>query len=119
MRRYIAAAATLLSCFGCTNESIVVGPNGPATMTVRSVVPTNGSAGDFVTIHGVNFSGLGAPFSVSFNGAVAWLEDYSDSVLTVRVPPDATTGPLRVLAPNDSATVPYSRSCLRVERTHA
>jgi len=105
MWRYIAATA-LLVCSGCTNESIVVGPNGPAAMTIRAVVPDNGAAGDFVTVHGTGFSDLRAPYPVSFNGALAWIEDYEDSVLTVRVPPDATTGPLRILTPNDSASGP-------------
>lgn len=75
-------------------------------MTIRSVVPAGGTAGDFVTIYGTKFSDLRFPYPVSFNGARAWIEEYSDSVLIVRVPPDASTGSLRVLTPDDSATGP-------------
>jgi hypothetical protein len=105
MLRNLVVASTLLLCLSCTNESVIVGPIGPI-LSIRAIVPDQGTPGDFVTIYGAGLSDLRLPYAVSFNGATAWPESYSDTVVIVRVPLDASTGPLRVLTENDSVIGP-------------
>ena len=64
--------------------------------------PTNGPAGTMVTIDGVNFSGVTA---VRFGtGSAPNVSLVSLTQIRAMVPPDATTGPIRVMTPNGAGT---------------
>jgi hypothetical protein len=63
--------------------------------------PTGGSAGNSVTIAGVNFSGT---TGVTFNGLNAVFTVDSDLQISATVPAGATTGPIQVVKPTGTAT---------------
>jgi hypothetical protein len=92
--------------------------------TITSISPTSATAGDFVTIRGVNFGNqdpYGPPGRVSFNGALSaatvylgggryqWSGAWYDTQIDVQIPQDATSGPLQVLGLNGtpSNAVPF------------
>jgi phosphatidylinositol-3-phosphatase len=78
-------------------------PNGIATPapTVTGLAPTSGTAGDTVTIDGMNLTDT---FSVTFNGAEATFSVIDDSTVMATVPGSATTGSVTVTTPGGAAT---------------
>jgi len=72
-----------------------------AAPSITGFTPTTGSAGDPVTITGMNFAAVD---SVRFNGAPASFTITDDSSITATVPPGATTGPVTVSSPGGTAT---------------
>ena len=68
---------------------------------ITSFSPSSGSAGNVVTINGVNFSGA---TGVTFNGLNAVFTIGSDVQISAIVPAGATTGPIQVVKPSGTAT---------------
>ena len=71
------------------------GGSGPAIGTVS---PGLGPEGTVVTIRGRSFGSTAEMGGVSFNGVWAAASSWSDGEIRVRVPADATTGPVVVTA---------------------
>ncbi len=71
--------------------------------TIISFSPTSGVTGTIVTITGSNFSTTIADNIVSFNGINATVTAATETVLTVLVPPTATTGSVNVSIGSDQA----------------
>src|SRR5262245_57584892 len=67
-----------------------------AAPTVTSFVPALGKPGTQVTING---SGFSTATQVRFDTAVADFSAASETQMIATVPPDATTGPIRVTNP--------------------
>jgi hypothetical protein len=74
----------------------------PAGPVIGSIAPVSGPVGTLVFIAGFNFDNP----SVFFNGVKAQILTGSSSstLLSVNVPPGATTGPITVTTPNGTAT---------------
>ncbi|MGD1893512.1 MAG: IPT/TIG domain-containing protein, partial [Cyclobacteriaceae bacterium] len=90
---FFIAFLLLLSC----DESETTDPPPPEPEpTITSISPTSGSVGDEVTITGTNFSSTLNENTVTFNVAEAAVEVASATQLIVKVPEDATTGPVAV-----------------------
>lgn len=64
-------------------------------LTVTLISPSTASIGSFVTIEGTGFNALGGN-TVLFNGVSAPVESSTVTSVTVKVPDDATTGPVTV-----------------------
>jgi hypothetical protein len=98
-----------------TGPIAVTNPDGTATSatdftvtgagapTITSFNPTSGPVGTSVRINGTNFTGATA---VSFNNvnAPGFAVNGAGTRITVAVPTDATTGPIRVTTPSGTAT---------------
>jgi Concanavalin A-like lectin/glucanases superfamily/Bacterial Ig-like domain/IPT/TIG domain len=63
---------------------------------ITGVTPAAGPAGQVVTIAGINFGAVQGSSSVMFAGAAAAVSAWSDTSITVVVPPDALSGPVVV-----------------------
>ena len=81
------------------NMGAVQGVVGPPTIT--GFTPPSGSSGTVVTITGTNL--LGAT-EVTFNGKAGTVTTVGQTEITVKVPPGATTGYVRVTTPSGSVT---------------
>lgn len=87
-----------------TGPVTVVTSAGTSTVTqvfyasprLTTFAPTNGIAGDSVVLTGTNFTGA---LAVSFDGHDAGFTVNDTNRITAIVPPDATSGPIQVLAP--------------------
>jgi len=72
--------------------------NTPQTPTIGSLLPTNGPVGSPVVINGSGFGLTQSASKVTFNGVDAGMaSDWSDTQITVKVPPGATTGDVMVV----------------------
>jgi RHS repeat-associated protein len=100
---------------GAINGPITVStPGGTATSTQEFIValpptiagfsPTSGFVGATVTISGADFDAIPSNNIVRFNGVAAALESATTTVLTVKVPAGAASGPLSVTTPGGTAT---------------
>ncbi len=81
---------------GCSEESGGVDPEPAPLPTISSIDPTSGMVGDEVTITGTNFSSTTSENTVTFNGITASVETASPTQLVVKVPENATNGPVAV-----------------------
>ena len=78
-----------------------VAPRPPAP-AITGFTPTSGEVGSVVTISGTNFAGASA---VTFNGIPAGqFAVVSDTSISATVPPETTTGRIRVATPGGTAT---------------
>jgi hypothetical protein len=87
---------------GATTGSVVVTVNGMASNgvlftvvvppSITGISPTSGPVGTVVTITGTNFGAAQGSSTVTFNWAAATATQWSDTAITVAVPPNATTG---------------------------
>ena len=78
-----------------------VAPRPPAP-AITGFTPTSGEAGSVVTISGTNFAGAS---TVTFNGVPAGqFAVVSDASISATVPPEATTGRIRVATAGGTAT---------------
>lgn len=75
---------------------LVVYENLIANPAILSFTPSSGQAGTEVTINGTNFSGVAFENDVRFNNVRAWVKASNTTTLTVIVPPNATTGTIKV-----------------------
>jgi parallel beta-helix repeat protein len=73
----------------------------PAAPTITSFTPESGAIGATVVITGTNLS---TTSGVSFNGTFASFTVNSDTQVTVQVPLNATTGPIRIFTEGGSVT---------------
>lgn len=73
---------------------------GPAAPDITSFAPTNGPAGQSVTITGTDFTGATA---VTFNGANSTFAVNSSTQISATVPLGATTGPIAVTTPSGTS----------------
>lgn len=72
--------------------------------TVTSFSPTSGLTGTTVTITGTNFNPLPSGNAVTFNNIPATVISATTTILTVEVPPTATTGSVKVKIGTVTAT---------------
>jgi YD repeat-containing protein len=78
----------------------------PGTVGISVVTPDRGKPGTVVSIFGKGFGPAASDNVVTFNGAPATVTAAAPNRLTVTVPPGATSGPLRVVAPLGTTTAP-------------
>jgi hypothetical protein len=72
--------------------------NTPQTPTITSLLPTSGPVGSTVVINGSGFGLTQSASKVTFNGVDAGLAtNWTDTQITVTVPPGATTGDILVV----------------------
>lgn len=76
----------------------------PDAVVIALVVPEAARPGATISMFGKGFAATPADNSVTFNGARASVVTAAPTRLVVRVPSDATTGPIRVSAPLGTAT---------------
>jgi len=115
-----AAIQTAVPAGATTGQLSVTTSGGTATSagsftvlkppTITGFTPTSGLQGAAVTISGTNFTGATA---VVFNGVSASFTVASDTAIQTAVPAGATTGPLRVTAPDGTATSASSFTVLK------
>ena len=66
-------------------------------VTVTSVSPSKGTSGNIITLTGTNFGAYPQASKIYFNGVLAdEILSYTDTSVTVRVPQNAGTGPIKV-----------------------
>jgi IPT/TIG domain/NHL repeat len=113
MIKTIAVISAVLLFFSCKkNDSPapVTPPVTPAatteTLGITAISPTSGPDSTLVTITGSDFGTAAAQDSVYFNGHGALVVTGNDSVLTVRVPMRAGTGPVTVKTGGKAVTGP-------------
>ncbi|GGT65671.1 RHS repeat-associated core domain-containing protein [Streptomyces purpureus] len=83
-------------------EAFTIAPSGPS---VTKMEPTSGSAGTEVTLTGSGFATTATDNVVRFDGdLVAEVVGRTDTTLTVKVPPRATSGPVEVTTPDGTTT---------------
>lgn len=113
-----AATATTLTVSvpgGAANGPITVSTPGGQTTSLQAFIvalpptisgfnPTSGSVGTTVTISGSDFEPIPSKNIVRFNGILAQVEAATPTMLTVRVPAGATTGPISVTTPGGTTT---------------
>lgn len=76
-----------------TGEPLVTYP----AVTVTSVSPSLGTSGNIITLTGTNFGNYVAAAKIYFNGVLAdEILSYTDTSVTVRVPQNAGTGPIKI-----------------------
>jgi hypothetical protein len=61
-----------------------------------ALIPNNGAIGDSIVITGRNFGPQQENSRVTFNGVLAAVTTWSNTAITVTVPPSATTGLVRI-----------------------
>ncbi len=113
-----AAGAYTLTAVATDNEGAVATSapvsitvlSGDGTPAITTFSPASGTAGDAVTITGLNFAAVSA---VRFNGADAGFTVVSPTSITTHVPAAALTGPLTVTTPYGTATSPTSFTVLQ------
>lgn len=67
--------------------------------TITGFSPTSGFVGATVTINGSDFETIPSQNIVKFNGVIATVQSATKTVLTVKVPAGAATGPISVTTP--------------------
>jgi RHS repeat protein/IPT/TIG domain-containing protein len=77
--------------------------DAPDPVFIAHVVPGAARRGATVSIFGKGFAEARESNTVTFNGAAAVVLAAAPTRLTVKVPPDATTGPIRLSAPRGAA----------------
>ena len=101
MSRSTLRAAVAATC-GAVVLTLMAAPVQAATATLS---PTFGPIGAHVTITGSGFTGANPPKDVTFNGVDAGAPAIVDDThLTTTVPSGATTGPVVVIATDDTTT---------------
>jgi len=80
--------------------------------TITSFSPTSGVAGSTITVTGTGFNGTTAAWVG--NGYDAAFTVNSDTSITITVPDDATTGPIKIVTPSSSALSSASFTVIRV-----
>jgi YD repeat-containing protein len=75
--------------------------NAVEILFVTSAFSASGSG--TVKLYGIGFSATPAENQVTFNGVAAVVESSTTSMITVRVPPNAKSGPMTVTTPRGSA----------------
>ena len=78
----------------------------PDSVVIAHVSPGVAPRGATVSLFGKGFGSFASANAVSFNDVPAAVLTASSTRLTVRVPPGATTGPIRLTTPLGSATSP-------------
>jgi len=73
-------------------------------VSIISFTPRSGGVGTTVTINGMGFSATSSQDTVQFNGTTATVISATTTQITANVPSGATTGPIKVVAPNGTAT---------------
>lgn len=74
-----------------------------AAPAITGFTPLSGFQKQIVTVSGVNFSAIAANNLVKFNGATAQITSASDSLLTMSIPVNATTGKISVTVAGQTA----------------
>lgn len=87
--------------------TVLAGDGSPA---ISGFTPSSGTAGDTVTLNGVNFAAVSA---LKFNGVDALYTVNSTTSITATVPAAATTGALTVTTPYGTATSATSFTVLQ------
>lgn len=77
----------------------------PAPM-ISNVQPTGGQSGTTVTITGSNFGTESSEVSVTFDGAVALVQNVTSTEIETEVPGNASDGPVEVTVDQKTATGP-------------
>jgi len=81
----------------------------PPSLKITSLSPASGAVGTSVTISGTLFGATQGTSTVTFNGVIAAPTSWSDTSITVPVPPAATSGSVVVtVGGNTSNGVPFS-----------
>ncbi|WP_069131038.1 IPT/TIG domain-containing protein [Rhodohalobacter halophilus] len=78
----------------------------PPPMAIESITPESGRPGTEVEIHGENFEQYESELQVYFNGLLASITDFSDTLITTSVPEGASTGPIELEAGSERITGP-------------
>lgn len=85
-------ASSLTDFVMLSDTDTTTGPSGPSPV-IDSIRPLYGTPGMVVTIYGSIF---GSAPSVFFNGERATVETHTDTLITVTVPEDASSGKIKV-----------------------
>jgi IPT/TIG domain len=96
-----AGAVSVVVTTAGGSDSIGFTVTTAATPTITSFTPTSGPVGTSVKIAGTNFTGT---TSVTFNNVAATFTVNSATQITATVPATATTGKIKVMTPNGTAT---------------
>jgi hypothetical protein len=86
--------------------TFTVTKKSPPQVKITSVTPKKGPVGTKVTIQGKHFTPKKLDNTVTFNGTKADIQSATKTKLVVKVPRDATTGPIKVKANSQTAEGP-------------
>src|SRR5688572_7524367 len=90
------AGLAYLFLFALLLSSCKKDPDSKPAPVIAGFTPEKGSFNNVVSISGKNFDSLIASTSVAFNGIAGTVESVSDTLITARVPENATTGKITV-----------------------
>src|ERR1700677_4558297 len=99
MRRKILLAGLIIVAV-CGVSAQPASASTPKPPTIRKFIPTSGTVGTEVTIHG---SKLGHATEVTFNGTIATVISDRTALIKVDVPAGAATGRIEVETPKGTA----------------
>jgi len=92
-----------------TFDNVSISSAGTPAPTISSLSVTTGAIGSQVVISGTGFGASQNSSAVMLNGAQATVGIWSDTSITITIPPGATTGPLTVLvAPSMNSSNPVT-----------
>jgi ribosomal protein L21E len=84
--------------------------------TITSFTPASGIIGSTVIISGTNFSTTASIDTVRFNGVLAVVINATSTALTVKVPPNTTTGPITVSVGGGQVTSSSTVFCISLPK---
>jgi len=87
---------TTASLATATFDSVSVNSAAAPAPVITAVSATTGSVGSQVMVSGSGFGGTPGGSAVLLNGAAVTINSWSDTSLTITIPPGATSGPLLV-----------------------
>ena len=99
-----AASNVVQYTYDAAGNIVSIERANPAPISISGFTPTSGPVGTVVTIVGRGFSATAASNGVTFNGVAATVVTATVTILTVGVPPSATTGKISVTTAGNTAT---------------
>jgi len=104
--KFLFISLIILGVVACSDKEGGVGPDPSPQLNINSVNPTSGPQGTVVTIEGSGFSNSASGNTVTFNGTAASVDSAAVDVITTKVPQGATSGEVKVIVDQDTATGP-------------
>ncbi len=96
------AGDTATYAYDAVGNILSIEPYPSTELKVLQVTPSSAAAGSSITLYGTGFSAVTGQNTVTFNGVPGTVTLATPTILIVTVPPNATTGPIRITTPAGS-----------------